>query len=86
MLSMPHRREDRRMKVILNLPVDDIEFLDDYVRREGLESRSAALHRAVGVLRAAHLGGMYAAAWEEWSAGDGGELWASTSGDGIRPR
>ena len=73
------------MKVILNLPVDDIEFLDDYVRRERLESRSAALHRAVGVLRAAHLGGMYAAAWEEWSAGMAAS-WASTSGDGIRPR
>jgi hypothetical protein len=35
------------MKVSVSLPGDDIQFLDDYAREQGLESRSAAVHRAI---------------------------------------
>lgn len=34
-----------RMKVSVSLPGQDVEFLDAYAREQGLESRSAALHR-----------------------------------------
>ncbi len=73
------------MKVSVSLPGDDVRFLDEYAQEQGLESRSAALHRAVRLLRTAELGGTYEAAWNEWKA-DGGadELWDSTVGDGVR--
>jgi Arc/MetJ-type ribon-helix-helix transcriptional regulator len=72
------------VKVSVSLPGDDVQFLDDYAREQGLESRSAALHRAVRLLRTAELGGTYEAAWEEWAAEDDGILWESTTGDGLK--
>jgi Arc/MetJ-type ribon-helix-helix transcriptional regulator len=71
------------MKVSVSLPGEDVQFLDEYVKEQGLESRSAALHRAVRMLRTAELGGTYEAAWEEWAAQD--QIpWESTSGDGLK--
>jgi Arc/MetJ-type ribon-helix-helix transcriptional regulator len=72
------------MKVSVSLPGDDVRFLDEYAREQGLDSRSAALHRAIRLLRSAELGGTYEAAWEEWAAQDDGALWDSTVGDGLR--
>ena len=72
------------MKVSVSLPGEDVQFLDAYAREQGLESRSAALHRAVRLLRTAELGGTYEAAWEEWAAEDDDSLWESTTGDGLK--
>lgn len=71
------------MKVSVSLPGEDVRFLDEYAREQGLESRSAALQRAVRLLRTAELGGIYQAAWEEWAAGDDGSFWETTTGDGL---
>ena len=67
----------------MSLPPDDVEFLDGYARSHGVESRSAAVRRAVGLLRSAELGSAYGEAWEEWF--DSGEeaVWETASGDGI---
>ena len=72
------------MKVSVSLPGEDVQFLDEYAKEQGLESRSAALHRAVRLLRTAELGGAYEAAWGEWAAKDDGTLWESTTGDGLK--
>jgi len=72
------------MKVSVSLPGEDVEFLDDYAREQGLESRSAAVHRAVRLLRTVELGGTYEAAWAEWAAQDDGSVWESASGDGLK--
>lgn len=72
------------MKVSVSLPGEDVQFLDEYAKEQGLESRSAALHRAVRLLRTAELGGTYEAAWEEWAVQDDGTLWDSTIGDGLK--
>ncbi len=72
------------MKVSVSLPGDDVQFLDEYAREQGLESRSAALHRAVRLLRTSELGATYEAAWDEWAAQDDGEAWESTAGDGLK--
>lgn len=72
------------MKVSVSLPGDDVEFLDEYAREQGLESRSAAVHRAIGMLRVAELDTAYEAAWDEWSAGEE-DAWEPTSGDGLAP-
>jgi len=71
------------MKVSVSLPGDDVQFLDDYAKEQGLQSRSAALHRAVRLLRAAELGGSYEASWDEWTAAGEAELWESTTSDGV---
>lgn len=73
------------MKVSVSLPGQDVEFLDAYAREQGLDSRSAALHRAVRLLRTAELGGTYEAAWNEWTAAGDADLWESTVGDGVGP-
>jgi Arc/MetJ-type ribon-helix-helix transcriptional regulator len=72
------------MKVSVSLPGEDVQFLDSYAKEQGLESRSAALHRAVRLLRTAELGGIYEAAWDEWAAEGEADLWDSTAGDGLR--
>ena len=71
------------MKVSVSLPGEDVQFLDAYAREQGLDSRSAALHRAVRLLRTAELGGTYEAAWDEWKADGEAELWDATTADGL---
>ena len=71
------------MKVSVSLPGEDVQFLDQYAKVEGLASRSAAVHLAVRLLRAAELGAAYEDAWEPWSAGDDAEAWEVTSSDGL---
>ena len=73
------------MKVSVSLPGEDVRFLDDYTREQGLDSRSAALHRAVRLLRASELGAAYEAAWAEWTADGEADPWESTIGDGLTP-
>ena len=71
------------MKVSVSLPDEDVEFLDAYAASQGIASRSAALHKAVRLLRASELGPDYEAAWAEWSRGEDQELWDATVGDGV---
>lgn len=71
------------MKVSVSLPGEDVEFLDDYVREQGLDSRSAALHRAVRLLRTAELGGAYESAWHEWATEGDADAWEIATGDGL---
>ncbi len=72
------------MKVSVSLPGEDVQFLDEYARERGLNSRSAALHKAVRLLRSAELAGTYEAAWDEWEAEGDAAVWESTTGDGVR--
>lgn len=74
------------MKVSVSLRDDDLAFLDEYVRKAGLESRSAAVQKAVRLLRTAELGAAYAAAWEEWDASGDAALWETTVADGLEPQ
>ena len=71
------------MKLSVSLPDEDVEFLDHYARRAGSPSRSAALHRAIGLLRQQDLQDDYADAWDEWDAAEDSRLWAATAGDGV---
>ncbi|HYZ56650.1 MAG TPA: ribbon-helix-helix domain-containing protein [Streptosporangiaceae bacterium] len=71
------------MKVSVSLPEDDVEFLDSYAHDQGLESRSAALHKAVGLLRTAQLTGAYEDAWKSWTASEDAEAWESVTADGL---
>ena len=67
----------------MSLPLDDVEFLDGYMRSHGVGSRSAVVRKAVGLLRASELGSAYGDAWREGF--DSGEetAWETASGDGI---
>ncbi len=70
------------MKISMSLPDEDVTFLDAYAEAKGLASRSAALHKAVRLLRASGLGPAYEAAWLEW--GDENEaVWDATAKDGL---
>ena len=71
------------MKVSVSLPEEDIDFLDRYAKKEGYESRSAVVHKAVRLLRASGLGAAYEEAWRDWSASGEDQLWESTSADGL---
>jgi Arc/MetJ-type ribon-helix-helix transcriptional regulator len=70
------------MKISMSLPEEDVTFLDAYASEKGLPSRSAALHKAVRLLRATGLSAAYEGAWAEWSTEDQ-ELWEPTATDGL---
>lgn len=74
------------MKVSVSLPGEDVAFLDEYAREQGLDSRSAALHRAVRLLRTAELGAAYESAWEHWVARGEADAWERAAGDGLSDR
>lgn len=70
------------MKVSVSLSNDDVEYLDAYARDQQLGSRSAALQKAVRLLRSSELGAEYESAWEEWESSAEGEAWDQTAQDG----
>jgi Arc/MetJ-type ribon-helix-helix transcriptional regulator len=71
------------MKLSVSLPDEDVSFLDAYASAQGVESRSAVLHRAVRLLRATELTGAYEDAWDAWASSDDAALWESTTADGV---
>jgi len=71
------------MKVSVSLPSDDLAFLDLYVKDQGLESRSAALQKAVRLLRVAELDAAYASAWDEWESSGAAADWDAAARDGL---
>lgn len=72
------------MKVSVSLPEEDIEFLDHYAAAEGLSSRSAALHRAVRLLRGSELAPAYEEAFAAWDESEDAADWDTTVGDHLR--
>ena len=71
------------MKVSVSLPDEDVAFLDAYAQSQGIESRSAVVHRAVGLLRASELGAAYEDAFTSWSRDGEASAWETVAGDGL---
>lgn len=71
------------MKVSISLPDGDVQFLDQYVLDAGLESRSAALQKAVRLLRTAEVAQEYAAAWEVFDPEGDAAIWDEAVADGL---
>jgi Arc/MetJ-type ribon-helix-helix transcriptional regulator len=71
------------MKVSVSLPEEDVAFLDAYAQTEGIESRSAAVHKAVGLLRVSELGNAYEDAFRSWEDDADGEAWDAAIADGL---
>lgn len=69
------------MKVSVSIPDEDIDYLDNYVRTHRVASRSAALRRAIRLLRASELTESYAAAFTEWSNDPDSDAWDTASID-----
>jgi len=71
------------MKLSVSLPDEDVALLDEYARTSGLKSRSAALQRAIRLLRHPDLEQDYAAAWDEWESSGEQSAWDATAADGL---
>ena len=71
------------MKVSVSLPEEDVEFLDSYAREQSMASRSAAVHKAVGLLRTAQLASAYEDAWESWTDSEDATAWEAVTADGL---
>ncbi len=69
------------MKVSVSIPDEDVEFLDVFVKTHQMGSRSAALHRAIRLLRASELGDAYAAAFTEWTDDPDNHAWDNAGAD-----
>lgn len=73
------------MKVSISLPDKDVAFLDAYAKENGLDSRSAAVHKAVRALLDTTLEVEYAEAFAEWE-GSEDERWVEDGiADGLEP-
>lgn len=70
-------------KISVSLPEEDLATLDEFMRATGLRSRSAALRRAISLLRLPHLERDYEAAWEEWETSGEYQAWDATTADGL---
>jgi Arc/MetJ-type ribon-helix-helix transcriptional regulator len=73
------------MKVSISLPDGDVAFLDAYASENGLESRSAAVQKAVRALRDTGLEAAYTEAFAEWEGTEDAALWEATVADGLDP-
>ncbi|MGL5810410.1 MAG: ribbon-helix-helix domain-containing protein [Nocardioides sp.] len=71
------------MKLSVSLPDEDVAIIDDFARRSGLRSRSAALRCAVAMLRLPELERDYEAAWDEWEESADRTAWESVAADGV---
>jgi Arc/MetJ-type ribon-helix-helix transcriptional regulator len=70
------------VKLSVSLPEEDVEYLDRYALEQGLDSRSAAVHKAVRLLKSSELGASYEDAWSEWSDSGESDLWEAVVADG----
>lgn len=71
------------MKLSVSLPEEDIEFLDAFVKDHGAASRSAAVRKAVELLRSAQLADDYEEAWASWASSDDSGAWDGVLADGL---
>lgn len=71
------------VKLSISLSDEDVTLLDEYARSAGLASRSAAVQRAIRLLRNENLEDDYAAAWDEWDASGGRAAWEGVVADGL---
>jgi Arc/MetJ-type ribon-helix-helix transcriptional regulator len=71
------------MKVSISLPDDDVEFLDAYAQSQGIESRSAVVHKAVRMLRVSELGDAYEAAFTSWEDEGEAAAWDAVVADSL---
>lgn len=71
------------MKLSVSLPDEDIEFLDEYAKAQGIPTRSAVMQKAVRLLRSSALGPSYEDAWREWSESGEDAVWEAALDDGI---
>jgi len=71
------------MKLSVSLPQEDLDFLDAFAQERGIDSRSAAIQRAIDFLRASQLGPAYAEAWKEWLTTGDSLDWDLTVHDGL---
>ena len=71
------------MKVSISLPDDDVEFLDAYAQAQGIESRSAVVHKAVRMLRVSELGAAYEEAFTSWENEREAAAWDAVIADGL---
>jgi Arc/MetJ-type ribon-helix-helix transcriptional regulator len=71
------------MKVSVSLPEADVNYLDEYAQAQQLGSRSAAVHKAIRLLRASQLGAAYKDAWADWQESGEADAWSATTSDGL---
>jgi metal-responsive CopG/Arc/MetJ family transcriptional regulator len=71
------------MKVSISLPDDDVEFLDAYAQSQGIESRSAVVHKAVRMLRVSELAEAYEEAFTSWADEGEAAVWEVVTADGL---
>jgi hypothetical protein len=73
------------MKVTIDIPKEDIGFLDEYARRHDVDGRSGAARRAVELLRSSELGPAYERAWDDWHKSGESAVWSGTDKDAYVP-
>ena len=71
------------VKLSISLSDEDVALLDEYAQSAGLASRSAAVQRAIHLLRNEDLEDDYAAAWDEWDASGERAAWEGVVADGL---
>ena len=71
------------MKVSISLPDEDVTFLDSYAEENGLDSRSAAVHKAIRALRDTQLEAQYAEAFADWDGSEDEKFWDAFVQDGL---
>ena len=71
------------MKLSISLHEEEVGFLDEYARSQGIKSRSGVVRAALRLLRTTELADDYAAAWAEWDDYDDTRAWELSSSDGL---
>jgi Arc/MetJ-type ribon-helix-helix transcriptional regulator len=71
------------VKLSVSLGENDVAILDEFARRSGLPSRSAAVQYAVRLLRFPDLESDYETAWQEWESSGEQAAWEGTISDGL---
>lgn len=71
------------MKISISLEEKDLTFLDKYASAHSLETRSAAMRKAIDALRKEELAWQYEQAFSEWEGSENQKFWDRFSGDGI---
>lgn len=71
------------VKISISLEDKDLTFLDKYASDHSLDTRSAAMRKAIDALRKEELARQYEQAFSEWEGSEDQKFWDRFSGDGM---
>jgi Arc/MetJ-type ribon-helix-helix transcriptional regulator len=71
------------MKISISLQDEVVEYVDSCVKLQRAANRSAAIQKAIRLMKMMEMAPQYQAEWQEWEKSEDAGLWDNALSDGL---